>query len=108
MVSASRPELGYTPIPYPKLDIESSNLLSMRVLGCFLLLVVSAAASSDIVNRAHALYERTDYQDSLRILAQDPSPDSATHLLIGKNHFMLGDYKKATEEFDKAIALAPN
>ena len=39
---------------------------------------------------------------------KNPSPDSATHLLIGKNHFMLGDYKKATDEFDKAIALAPN
>ena len=80
----------------------------MRVLGCLLLLVAAVAASTDVVNRANALYLRTEYQNSLRLLAQDPAPDSATWLLIAKNHFGLADYKKATEYFEKAIAGAPN
>jgi Flp pilus assembly protein TadD len=79
----------------------------MRVLGCLLLLAVSAAASPDIVSRAGALYQRTDYTGSLRILAEDPSPDAAGYLLTGKNYFMSGDYKKAVEFFEKAIAISP-
>ncbi len=79
----------------------------MRVLGCLLLLVTSVVASTDVVNRASALYQRTEYQNSLRLLAQDPAPDAATWLLIGKNHFGMADYKKATEYFEKAIAAAP-
>ena len=59
------------------------------------------------MRRASALYERTEYQDSLRVLAEDPAPDAAAYLLSGKNYFMLGDYKKATEFFEKALALSP-
>lgn len=79
----------------------------MRLLGCFLLLAAIAAASPDVVSRAHALYQRTEYQSSLNILAQDPAPDAATHLLTGKNYFMLGDYKKAIDFMEKARALSP-
>jgi len=73
----------------------------MRILGCFLLLVAAVGASPDAVNRANALYQRTEYENSLHILAQDPAPDAATHLLTGKNYFMLGDYKRAIEFFEK-------
>ncbi len=80
----------------------------MRTWGCFLLLAASAAASPDVVTRANALYQRTDYQNSLRILSQDPAPDSDTYLLAGKNHFMMGDFRKATDSLEKARALAPS
>jgi tetratricopeptide (TPR) repeat protein len=40
-------------------------------------------------------------------LAQDPAPDAAAYLLTGKNHFMLRDYKRAVEYFEKALALSP-
>jgi len=79
----------------------------MRVFGCLLLLAFSAVASPDIVSRASALYQRTDYTGSLRVLAEDPSPDAAGYLLTGKNYFMSGDYKKAVEFFEKAIAGSP-
>src|SRR4051812_14930639 len=79
----------------------------MRLFCCFLLLVVSVNASPDIVNQAHALYQRTEYQASLRILASDPAPDAASYLLMGKNHFMMGDYKKAIESLEKARGLDP-
>ena len=73
----------------------------MRLLGCFLLLVATIGASPDSVNRANALYQRTEYENSLHILAQDPAPGAATHLLTGKNYFMLGDYKKAIDSLEK-------
>jgi Flp pilus assembly protein TadD len=80
----------------------------MRILAGILVLVALAAASPDLVNRAAELYQRTEYKDSLQILAQDHSPDASNYLLSGKNYFMLGDYKKATELFEKALASSPN
>jgi Flp pilus assembly protein TadD len=79
----------------------------MRILGCFLLLLAIADASPDVVSRARALYQRTEYDNSLRVLAQDSAPDSANYLLSGKNYFMLGDYKKAVDLFEKALAASP-
>ena len=64
-------------------------------------------ASQDVVRRAAVLYEHTEYQQSLHVLAQDPAPDTAVYLLSGKNYFMLGDYKRATDFFEKAAALSP-
>jgi len=63
--------------------------------------------SSDVVHRAGLLYQRTEYAESLRLLAQDPAPDAASYLLSGKNYFMSGDYKKAIEFFEKALAISP-
>jgi len=80
----------------------------MRVLSGLFLLVVAAGASPDVVRRASALYESTEYEDSLHVLAQDPAPDAAGFLLSGKNYFMMGDYKTATEFFEKALAISPN
>ena len=84
----------------------------MRLLSGFLLFVFaavasSAAASQEAVGRASALYQRTEYQGSLHVLAQVPTPDAACYLLSGKNYFMLGDYKRATEFFEQALALSP-
>jgi Flp pilus assembly protein TadD len=82
-------------------------VLFMRILSGLLLLVVASGASPDVLRRASALYERTEYEDSLRLLAEDPTPDAAVCLLSGKNYFMLGDYKKAIEFLDKALAISP-
>jgi Flp pilus assembly protein TadD len=80
----------------------------MRLLSGLLLFVAAAAASQDVVRRARDLYQRTEYQASLRVLAEDPAPDAAADLLSGQDYFMLGDYKRATELFEKALALSPN
>ncbi|MGD1097227.1 MAG: hypothetical protein ABSB35_35230 [Bryobacteraceae bacterium] len=79
----------------------------LRLLSGFALVIATAAASPDVVRQAGALYQRTEYEHSLRVLAQDPEPDAAGYLLSGQNHFMLGDYKKATEFFEKAVAVSP-
>ncbi len=79
----------------------------MNLLCTFLLFAITAAASQDLLDHAKELYQRTDYKTSLQVLATDPTPDAATHGLIGKNHFMLGDWKQATDSFEQAVALAP-
>lgn len=79
----------------------------MRLGTSLLLIAVIAGASPDVVRRAEALYEHTQYRESLQMLAQDPAPDAAGDLLSGKDYFMLGDYKRAVEFFEKAAALSP-
>jgi Flp pilus assembly protein TadD len=68
---------------------------------------VASAASADVVTSAGALYQHTEYENSLRILAQNSAPDAPTYLLTGKNYFMLGDYKKAIDSFEKALKENP-
>ena len=74
----------------------------------FLLVSFSVLASDAVWKQADALYLHTDYRASLRVLAGDSLPDAATFALTGKNYFMLEDYKKAVELFEKAVALAPS
>jgi len=81
--------------------------LICAILSGLLLLADSAEAAPDIVRRADALYQRTEYKDSLQVLAEDPAPDAVGYFVRGKDYFMLGDYNKATELFQKALALSP-
>jgi Flp pilus assembly protein TadD len=76
----------------------------MRLLSVFLFLTAVAEASPAVVSEASVLYQRTEYEDSLHVLAKDPTPDADGYLLSGKNYFMLGDYKRAIEFFEKALA----
>lgn len=78
-----------------------------RALAIGALMVSSLAGSPEAVSRAAALYQHTDYEGSLRILAMDPRPDAGSYLLTGKDYFMLSDYKKATDSFEKALAASP-
>jgi Flp pilus assembly protein TadD len=84
------------------------SLSSMRIMSGLLLLAVTAWASPDVVRRASALYQSTDYPDSIRVLTQDPAPDADNYFLSGKNYFMLSDYKKAVEFFERALAVSPS
>jgi len=79
----------------------------MRFLSAFWLCVLTVLGSPAVVRRAAALYQRTDYADSLQVLSKDPTPDAESYLLSGKNCFMLGDYKRAADFFAKALALQP-
>jgi len=79
----------------------------MRLPGYFLLFVATITASPDIVSNANALYQHTEYESSLHALAQDHAPGASNYLLTGKNYFMLGDYKKAVDFFEKALAASP-
>jgi Flp pilus assembly protein TadD len=80
----------------------------MRTLVSLLVAISSLHASPEIVERAQVLYQKTDYPASLRILEHDPTPDAANYLLAGKNYFMLENYERATQYFEKARELAPS
>jgi tetratricopeptide (TPR) repeat protein len=65
------------------------------------------AGSADF-DRAVELYHRTDYRAALKLLKAHPENDGQTWRLIGQCYFMLTDYRKASEAFQKAVALEPN
>lgn len=77
----------------------------MRILPILCLLAMPAWC--EMSREAESLYEQTDYEASLKILSVDAAPDAASYALAGKNYFMLGDYRRATELFEKALALSP-
>jgi Flp pilus assembly protein TadD len=76
----------------------------MGKVAAALALSISAFGADRVLDRAEQLYLHTDYKASLRLLAADHNPGAPTCALIGKNHFMLGEYKKAVEFFERAIA----
>jgi len=81
--------------------------LRMRGLTIFLL-AVTCAVAQDSLQRAEELYKKTDYQESLALLRDVPAQKAAAYNLIGRDYFMLGEYKKATDAFQKAFALEPS
>jgi tetratricopeptide (TPR) repeat protein len=72
------------------------------------LLAVGVSAATPEWTRAHNLYLRTEYRESLAALDAAPLKDAAALQLAGQDFFMLGEYKKASEAFEKAAALDPN
>lgn len=66
------------------------------------------AAPDAIRRRAELLYSHTDYRESLNLLHRVPHPTAEIYGLMGRDWFMLGEYKSATEAFQKALALEPS
>ena len=79
----------------------------MRGFELLLLFSWAAWAKAPEWDRAHELYQRTEYSQALRLLETTPSKSADELQLIGQCHFMQGDYKKASEAFEKALALEP-
>ena len=78
----------------------------MRGLIAFLL--ASACIYTQDLKNAEELYQRTDYEGSLAMVHRLPSHNAAAYNLIGRDYFMLGEYKKATDALQKAFALEPS
>jgi tetratricopeptide (TPR) repeat protein len=79
----------------------------MRALIAFLI-VAGSCLAQDRFKTAEDLYQKTDYKASLQLLHSASSSDAAAQFLAGRDYFMLGEYKKATESFQKAFALKPS
>ena len=77
----------------------------------FALLVVAArmasAADSGALEKARVLYEKTDYAASAGLLEAGKNLSGSELNLLGRNYFMLGDYKKAAGLFERAAQLEP-
>jgi tetratricopeptide (TPR) repeat protein len=72
--------------------------------ACFVRLVLGAAPDFE---QARRLYTDTDFDGSLKVLLQIPDKDGAIYELIGRNYYMTGDFKRATEFLEKAVAAEP-
>jgi tetratricopeptide (TPR) repeat protein len=81
--------------------------------GCISPLIVLGLAAFSIGNlqatdlsKAEEMYKHTDFAASLKQLDKH-STDAATNFLIGRNYFMLVDFKKATEYLQMAVVEQP-
>ncbi len=74
--------------------------ISLAVLGA-----LEVAGASDL-QKAEDLYNHTQYEHSLALLDKH-AEDAQTNFLLGRNYFMTGDFKRASESFAKATAADP-
>src|SRR5579872_4395278 len=79
----------------------------MRALIVLPLLAVPIFCQ-DRIHQAEQLYQKTDYRGSIAILRDAPANNAAVHFLAGRDYFMLGEYKKATDAFQRAVAMDPS
>jgi len=78
------------------------------VLSILFLLAPAYAASSEL-SKATKLYHATDYDGALRVLqsAPDAKRDGDFQLLAGKAYYMKGEFKKASDAFERAVQQNP-
>jgi len=85
--------------------------MRMRAITVLLLsgagLFGQGAAAPDLLSKAEELYGRTDYRASLALIRESGQDSGKAYDLIGRDEYMLGDYKKATEAWERAFAIEP-
>jgi tetratricopeptide (TPR) repeat protein len=89
-------------------QIKASALfpvVASAALACALGLTTFPLKAQE-VNAAEELYKHTNYARSLALLDKNTN-DPATIFLIGRDYFMLGDFKKSTDFLQKAAAAQP-
>jgi tetratricopeptide (TPR) repeat protein len=79
---------------------------SLPIWICGLVFSLYVLGASDL-RYAEELYNRTQYRESLSLLANGVT-DAAGWNLTGRDWFMLGDFKKAAEAFQKSLDLQPD
>jgi tetratricopeptide (TPR) repeat protein len=72
-----------------------------RVLPLLLSAAVAISAWGQDLSKAEDLYKHTNFEASLALLDKH-SAEPATNFLIGRDYFMLGDFKKSVEYLTKA------
>ena len=80
----------------------------MRSVSLLLAGALFLSAGNLDVDRARQLYDITEYDQSLKVLQAIPVKDGPIYELMGRDYFMSGDYKKATDALEKAVAADPN
>jgi tetratricopeptide (TPR) repeat protein len=81
---------------------------TVRIFTAILIAASVAQAAGPEIDEARKLYNATDFDRSLKVLQAIPTKDGAVYGLMGRNYFMQGEYKKATEALEKAAAMEPS
>jgi Tfp pilus assembly protein PilF len=78
--------------------------------GKFLLVAMLAAHgfAADGLERAQKLYDHTNFRDAVNVLLPIANGNAAASELLGQSYFMLGEYRKASEHLEKAVAIDPS
>lgn len=86
------------------------NILGMIRIGAALLAIALPAfpAAGGALERAREQYGQTDYQAALKTLDAIPHKDAAVYELIGKALYMQGEFKRASQAFEKAVKAQPS
>jgi tetratricopeptide (TPR) repeat protein len=80
----------------------------MRCLvAVFVFCSVALWAAAPDTERAQQLFKRGQYENVISVLGSAPAGDPAAQLLTGKSWFALGQFKKATEALERAVAADP-
>jgi Tfp pilus assembly protein PilF len=79
----------------------------VRVRFFFLIYMAACAGAADW-EQAQKLYDRTEYEQSLKVLKAIPEKNARIYGLMGQNYLMTGESKKATEVLEKAVSAEPN
>ena len=106
-----QPETNPTRTPSIYVGYNSNEVgigVWVRPLTFFFTATLAVLADSRGFERARQLYDTTEYDESLHVLQAIPVKDAAVYALMGRNYLMNGDFKKATDVLEKAVAAEPN
>jgi tetratricopeptide (TPR) repeat protein len=65
------------------------------------------AGAQNPLSKAEELYRRTDYRASLALLRDSGPATGRAGYIAGRDYYMLGDYKRAAGEFERAFKMEP-
>jgi tetratricopeptide (TPR) repeat protein len=85
--------------------VISTSIAQISILAA----LFSAVAAADMQdgNQALTLYQRMEYRSSLDVLSSTVRKDATVFCLMGRNYYMIGDYKKAIQALSKATTMEP-
>jgi Flp pilus assembly protein TadD len=69
--------------------------------------VASAFPQSPLIERASRHFQRTEYRQAIQLLEPEAQRNPEAMFVSGKAWFMLGEFKKAGELFERATQAAP-
>jgi len=87
------------------MSVRVFTLLSFALQGLFAQSVLPTADGP--LSKAEELYRHTDYQASLTLVRESGQTSGKAYYLIGRDYFMLGDYKSATDSLERALVIEP-
>jgi len=84
----------------------------MRVVVVLFLIALPALFGQDSakigdLSEAEHLYSHTDYRASLTLLREGGGSSGKAYALAGQDYYMLGNFKKASQAFERALAAEP-